>query len=142
MLIDRPELDTDVEWMLQSGQANDQVIIETLVNEFYAYIFRFSLSCLGVNQQARDATLESLATALIESHRYSGKEGTRLWLLSIAAKICSRAFRKSSDPKYPSVSTSQKLPAIRSLNDETALLWRSKLLGVIKISGRRKWRLT
>jgi DNA-directed RNA polymerase specialized sigma24 family protein len=109
MLIDRPELDSDLEWMLQSGQANDQVIIETLVNEYYALIFRFTLSCLGINQEARDATLESLATALVESHRYSGNEGARLWLLSIAAKICSRAFRKSSDPKYPSVSTSQNI---------------------------------
>jgi DNA-directed RNA polymerase specialized sigma24 family protein len=108
VLIEKPDLDSDLEWMLQSGQANDQLIIETLVNEFYALIFRFSLSCLGVNQEAREATLESLATALVESHRYSGKEGARLWLLSIAVKMCSRTIRKSLDRKYPSVGISQE----------------------------------
>jgi DNA-directed RNA polymerase specialized sigma24 family protein len=71
-------------------------------------IFRFTLSCLGINQEARDATLESLATALVESHRYSGNEGARLWLLSIAVKMCSRVISKSLNRKYPSVGISQK----------------------------------
>ncbi|MBE0411295.1 MAG: sigma-70 family RNA polymerase sigma factor, partial [Anaerolineales bacterium] len=118
MLIDRPKLDPDLEWMLQSGQADDQAIIVTLVKEFYPTIFRFALSLLGVYQEARNAAVESLATALVESHRYSGMEGAHLWLFSIAATVCSKAYKKS-----PKLQKGMTLPSqgVQSEVDQDAM---------------------
>ncbi|MFU8771581.1 MAG: RNA polymerase sigma factor, partial [Anaerolineales bacterium] len=118
MLIDRPKLDPDLEWMLQSGQADDQAIIVTLVKEFYPTIFRFALSILGVYQEARSAAVESLATALVESHRYSGMEGAHLWLFSIAATVCSKAYKKSPKLQKGMTLSSQN---VQSVVDQDAM---------------------
>ena len=103
MFIDRLELDPDLEWMLQSGQAKDQVIIDVLVDEFYPSILRLAFSLLGENQVARGAVIDSLATGLFESHRYSGMEGAHLWLLSNTVTTCRKAYHKLS--AHPELAT-------------------------------------
>jgi DNA-directed RNA polymerase specialized sigma24 family protein len=88
MLNTSPELSSDLEWMLQSGQAPKEMMAEALVEEYYEPVFRLGLAILGDSEQARQTALETFSGALLEAHRYDGKCGVRNWLLRLALNTC------------------------------------------------------
>jgi DNA-directed RNA polymerase specialized sigma24 family protein len=88
MLSTPPELSPDLEWMLQSGQAKEEMLAEALIEEYYAPVFRLALAVLDEPERARQAALETFGSALLEAHRYDGKSGVRAWLLRLALNTC------------------------------------------------------
>jgi hypothetical protein len=53
-----PELSSDLEWMLQSGQADNPMLAEALVEETYRSVYQFSLSYSQSPIDARKITAE------------------------------------------------------------------------------------
>ena len=93
MFIPVPELSRDLEWMLQSGQANLPMLAEALIKEYYAPVYRLSLSLLDNPDAAQQATLKAFNAALMHVYRYRSETGVDLWVYQFVLEICRKANR-------------------------------------------------
>ena len=93
MFIPVPELSPDLEWMLQSGQANLPMLAEALIREYYAPVYRLSLSLLDNPDAAQQATLKAFNAALMHVYRYRSETGVDLWVYQFVLEICRKANR-------------------------------------------------
>jgi DNA-directed RNA polymerase specialized sigma24 family protein len=78
------ELSSDLEWMILSGQAEERSLIYSLVCEYYPQLYRLNQAILVDSSTAELSTLESLLQVILESHRYSGRQGLRAWIYAFA----------------------------------------------------------
>jgi len=85
-----PEFDSDLEWMLQSGQASSGMLLEALIYEFYTPIYRLALALLDDYPAAREAARETFATAILNLYRYRSQIGAQNWLYSIALAMINK----------------------------------------------------
>jgi DNA-directed RNA polymerase specialized sigma24 family protein len=92
-----PELAPDLEWMLLSGQANEELIITALIEEAYPSVYRLAYLVHYDPSLARRTVVETLASALLERHRYSGHESVQAWLATLTLMVCSQSLGWSSD---------------------------------------------
>ncbi len=86
------ELSPDLEWMLQSGQASDALLAETLAAEYYASVYRLALAVLDDADDAGRAAREALVTAVVNRHRYQPEFGVKLWLYALAVDASREVF--------------------------------------------------
>jgi len=93
MFIPVPELSPDLEWMLQSGQANLPMLAEALIKEYYIPVYRVALSMLDNLDAAQQATLNAFNTALMHVYRYRSETGVDLWVYGFVLEICRKADR-------------------------------------------------
>ena len=93
MFIPVPELSPDLEWMLQSGQANLPMLAEALIKEYYAPVYRLALSLLDNPQAAQQATLKAFSAALMQVYRYRSETGVDLWVYRFVLEVCRKAER-------------------------------------------------
>lgn len=80
-----PDLSSDIEYMLQSGQVSLKILSETLVDSWYPIIFQLALSILGNDVEARQVAIDTSVAALLGMHDYSSSTGVQKWLLRYAA---------------------------------------------------------
>jgi DNA-directed RNA polymerase specialized sigma24 family protein len=85
-----PELSPDLEWMLLSGQAGEDMIINALIDEGFTSVYRLPYLVLNDPPSARRMAVEVLATALLERHGYSGQEGVQVWLAHLTLQVCAQ----------------------------------------------------
>jgi len=121
MLEPTTDYSPDLEWMLQSGQAPESLIIDTLVQDYYDRIYCFCLSALEDPGRAHQATHNTFTYTVRNAHRYRSQEGVQAWLYR-AARRCSRGLawkvgRKSSD-EQPGAATGPE-------SEAEAGLWRA-----------------
>ena len=88
-----PELASDLEWMLESGQVTRETLAEALVHEHYPTVYRLARAILDDTPAARWAARETFAIALLEVYRYRGDQGIQAWLYGIALDTCHAAFK-------------------------------------------------
>jgi RNA polymerase sigma factor (sigma-70 family) len=88
MLDPRTDYSPDLEWMLQSGQAPDSLIIETLVQEYYDPVYRYCISVLEDKDRAHQATRETFVYTVRHAHRYRSQESVQAWLYRAANRCC------------------------------------------------------
>jgi DNA-directed RNA polymerase specialized sigma24 family protein len=98
-----PELTSDLEWMLQSGQATHEMLAEALVQEFYPDTFQIAILFLDDLHAARAVLLEAYSNALLNVYRYRSQTGARAWFFRIFIKslrsvIPRFSSRQSKDP--------------------------------------------
>ena len=87
-----PELDSDLEWMLQSGQATHEMLAEALVQEFYPDAHRFATVFLGDPKAARSFLLDVFSNALLNVYHYRSQMGARVWFFHIFIKSLRKKF--------------------------------------------------
>lgn len=87
------EYASDLEWMLQSGQASRAVLAEALVREFYPALYRLVYATLIDQTAAQGVTRHIFIAALNEVYRYRSTQGVRHWFFSIALRELRRAAR-------------------------------------------------
>lgn len=68
--------------------------IETLVQDYRAYIHRLCLSILNDADEAEDVTQETFVAALMGMAQFRGDAHIRTWLASIAINLCRDFLRK------------------------------------------------
>jgi DNA-directed RNA polymerase specialized sigma24 family protein/LysM repeat protein len=78
-----PELTSDLEWMLQSGQATSDMLAEALVQEYYPAALRLALVIVGDPAAARSILLDAFSNALLNLYRYRSQTGARAWFFHI-----------------------------------------------------------
>jgi len=54
-----PELSSDIEWMIQSGQVTNELIVETLVNQYYSSVYLLAISLLDDRSAALAVTRDT-----------------------------------------------------------------------------------
>jgi DNA-directed RNA polymerase specialized sigma24 family protein len=80
------ELTSDLEWMLQSGQATSEMLAEVLVQEFYPGAYRLVSVFVDDPSAARSILLDALSNALLNVYRYRSHIGARAWFFQILLK--------------------------------------------------------
>ncbi len=89
-----PELSSDIEWMLQSGQVSRAFFLETLTGTYYVIILRLATSLLDDTTAAREATRKTFLQAVMDVHRYRSQVGVETWLYRIAYQTCVRVQQR------------------------------------------------
>ena len=93
-MFEQPEdLAPDLEWMLGSDQVPRDIILEALVEEHYAEIYRLALSVLSDPGAAKRATQVTIAHALANQYSYRVNMGVDIWLNRFALEACSKEDR-------------------------------------------------
>lgn len=85
-----PELSSDLDWMLQSGQASLETLLEALLLEYYRPVYCLALATLGEPRLARQAAVNIFSTALLSVYRYRSAAGVQVWLFGLALEALSR----------------------------------------------------
>ena len=83
-----------LEWMLQSAEVSDPLLLEALLNRFYPGLYQFTLLVTNDPQMARYASGQALVQAVKIRHRYSGEISLRAWLYGLAYQVIPRSRRK------------------------------------------------
>lgn len=95
----RPEVSETLEWMLQSRQVGDEILIKTLVHEHYAEIHRLASS---ISLDAELTKLNQLAEQVIcsaveRAQEYRQDFPVKVWLFKLAFQL----VRRSEGAKKP-----------------------------------------
>ncbi len=88
------ELTSELEGMLESGQAEREELAAALIREYFAPVYLFALAALDDRAQALEAVISGLGKALAESDAYSSREGVQVWLWRFALRAISSMQRK------------------------------------------------
>lgn len=86
----QPTLDSDLDWLLQSGQSDPEALAQALVKEYYSPVYRLCLAVLNAPYAAAEATRNTFAGALANVHRYRGQEPARVWVYRLALHYARR----------------------------------------------------
>ncbi len=121
------ELTSDLEWMLQSGQATSEMLAEVLVQEFYPGAYRLASVFVNDPSAARAILLDALSNALLNVYRYRSHIGARAWFFQILLKevrknvsffpIGSSGRRRTA----PDISVSGEDPSSEGTNEASLL---------------------
>jgi DNA-directed RNA polymerase specialized sigma24 family protein len=88
------ETSSDLEWMLQSGQASSTELAEALLKEFYVPVYRLALYLLEDQAAARATPPDAFIAALLNAYAFRSATGVRLWFFDLALKTCLEKRRK------------------------------------------------
>jgi DNA-directed RNA polymerase specialized sigma24 family protein len=104
MLEKPPELAPDLEWMLQSNQVSEGLLLETAITENYEWVYHITLCILDDPEMADRAARETFTTLIKRRHRYWGQLDARSWILRYAIK--------TSLSKLPHLKRSRAISAV------------------------------
>ncbi len=90
-----PELASDLDWMLQSGQASRAMLAEALIEAYYVPVYRLGLGILEDSEAASMVTQETFVAALLNIYRYHEKDGVTVWLFRIFFEVCRRFSKRT-----------------------------------------------
>jgi DNA-directed RNA polymerase specialized sigma24 family protein len=104
MLGQTPEISETLEWMLQSRQVGEDILVKTLIQEQYAHIYQLVSTLIDSKASKRcDEITEQIILAAIEdSPGYQGDMNVKAWLSmkSIAVlRRCKESPWKNHDKK-------------------------------------------
>jgi RNA polymerase sigma factor CnrH len=85
---------SDLDQMIQAGQSQSQRFAETLVSQYYDYIYRLAVTILGEADEADDICQETFIAALQSIQRYSPGTNLKAWISKIALHKCRQLQRK------------------------------------------------
>jgi RNA polymerase sigma-70 factor (ECF subfamily) len=81
-------LSSDLEWMLQSTQVSEALIISALVREYYSPVYHLTYSLLGYPEAAHEAVQRSLLAVMANRHRFSAGLSLKTWIYRHAILVC------------------------------------------------------
>lgn len=82
------ELSSDIEWMIQSGQVSRELILETLVTQYYNAVYLLAISLTDDRFAAKTATRETFLRLMLNLHQYRSTMGVKHWVNLTAYQIC------------------------------------------------------
>lgn len=85
---------TEIDRLIQSGRVSNDLIVERLVDVFYADLYHLSISILRDADEAEDATQETLIAAVTHLHKYQPGTNLKAWLYTIAVNTSRGFLRK------------------------------------------------
>jgi RNA polymerase sigma-70 factor (ECF subfamily) len=95
-----PELSSDIEWMIQSGQVTTDLLVETLINQYYPSVFLLAISLLNDRSAALTVTRETFIRLVLNLHQYRSTIGVHDWVHQTAYQICIKQLRGEGIWRY------------------------------------------
>ncbi len=89
-----PELSSDLEWMIQSGQVSRELLLEKLAEAYYASVYRLALSLTGDISATRTIAREVFNYLVFNPHRYREQAKVDIWVHQNAYLIIKRTRRR------------------------------------------------
>ncbi len=80
--------------MLRCHHSDDPVIIEEMIERYYALVYREALSILRDPDEAKDAVQDTFITAMNKLEQYKIGTNFQAWLYTIAVNTCRGYLRK------------------------------------------------
>lgn len=80
--------------LLRCHPSDDPAVIEAIVTEYRAPVYRLACALLDDPAEADDATQETFIAAALHIERYQPGTNFRAWLLTITANACKGRLRK------------------------------------------------
>lgn len=87
---ENPELSSDIEWMIQSGQVSRELILETLVAQYYTAVYLLAISLTDDRFASKSATHETFLRLMLNLHQYRSTWGVKNWVNRTAYQICAK----------------------------------------------------
>jgi hypothetical protein len=131
MLEKPPELSPDLEWMLQCGQASDSALVEALVREHYAEVYRLAAGIAGDPARAEAVAARALADAVLNAHRYPVGLGVQTWLFSLVRE-------RAGAPREPEAEPLPDVP-LPVFSDETIEQLKAGIHRILARERRKRW---
>jgi RNA polymerase sigma-70 factor, ECF subfamily len=78
--------------LARAAAAGDRTALGAFVGETHAHVWRYCVH-LGGHDDAEDLVQETYARALRSLNQFDGRAPLRVWLLSIARRVCADAVR-------------------------------------------------
>ncbi len=99
---DPSEISSDLEWMLNSGQADETMLLDALLHAHYIPLYRLALGILEEPRRAHQAAMRTIAAVLSAARRRRRPEDPQIWLYGIALKTIARIERSPQRAQAPS----------------------------------------
>jgi len=122
-----PRLSPDLEWMLLGSQTSSEILLEVLVSEHGASLYRLAYALLGDGALALQAVSESLLAAVAQRGKYHEGTNVSAWLFSLEIELCRKISQdaRNFDPgaSFPIslVQTLERGPISPATQDRTLL---------------------
>jgi RNA polymerase sigma-70 factor (ECF subfamily) len=87
-------LQSELAHLLQNNQSSDSQTIDSLVRNYYEYVYRLALSILGNRADADDAAQETFIAMRNNIHKYSPGTNFKAWISKIALNQSRMLLRK------------------------------------------------
>ena len=118
-----------LEWMLQSAEVSDPLLLEALLHHYYPGLYQFTLLVTSDPQMAGYAAGQPLAQAVKTRHRFTGEISLQAWLNGLAYQAIPRSRRKH-------------IPENKSVNSDVSMVQQNPqepepLLELLSDMGRR-----
>ncbi len=84
----------DINRLLRCHHTDDPAIIEEMIQQYYAAIYRLAGSILYDSDDAKDATQDTFITAMTKLDQYQVGTNFKAWLYAIAVNTCRGYMRK------------------------------------------------
>lgn len=96
MFDEKPEISETLEWMLQSRQVGDEVLVNTLVHEQYIELYKLGMALFNsTDGRLADNLVEQVICAAVEEAQdYSQEISVQVWLFRKAIEIYKSSMRK------------------------------------------------
>lgn len=85
---------SELDRMILDGQGRSNHFAETLVNQYYEYVYRLAFSILSDLAEADDVCQDAFIAALLHIDRYTPGTNLKAWLSKIAVNKCRAVLRK------------------------------------------------
>jgi DNA-directed RNA polymerase specialized sigma24 family protein len=89
-----PELSSDLEWVLQSGQSDQNLIAEALLHAYHAPVYRLCLVLENDPGHAHTLLIRSFARAVQQAYRYRPKTDIPIWFFTFLLQELSTSTRR------------------------------------------------
>ena len=125
-----PELSSDLEWLLQSGQVSQEDLLTALAGQYLLPIYRLALAVLDEPAAARLAARETFSSVLLNLYRYSSQIGVERWLYGLALDAIQRQVsrlrpRRTLATLLPRHSRSHHPDSPTAANESEAAVWQT-----------------
>ncbi len=112
MFSEQPEISPDIEWILLSGQADQEMLIETLVKDYGADIHQWLNASLLDADLAKRATSEVCLLAIKHTRKFRPEDGVFHWLLKLSLPVIRKHARKRTHQLDDSIEDEKPLATI------------------------------
>jgi DNA-directed RNA polymerase specialized sigma24 family protein len=98
MFEEKPEISDTLVWMLQSRQVGDETLVNTLVHEQYAPLYRLAFSFFNSpdSESAEKLAEQVITEAVKDANQYREEIGVEIWLFRKAFKAYERWTAKKT----------------------------------------------
>ncbi len=122
MFDEKPEISETLEWMLQSRQVGDEVLVSTIVHEQYSELYRLGL-VLGKttdDRKGHNLAEQVICLAVGEAQGYRQDISVRVWLFRKAIEFYQCSQRRGRGKLI----SDQNIPGEKISLDRTCKFWR------------------